>query len=100
IKPLFSGIKTKGLRIFLVTMPPRLHREMNICLTRDDLASNEQTYGQLSMEQVPFNRFTEFVTATFSNMGKEKSTVTKVSVADVLSSCIEQFGFSAQPHHT
>lgn len=59
------------------------------------LLAMNRVYGQLSVKQIPafLNRFTEFVTATFSNVVNEESTVTKVSVMDVLSSCIEQFGF-------
>lgn len=59
------------------------------------LLAMNRVYGQLNGNQIPafLNRFTEFVTATFSNLSKEKSTVAKVSVTDVLSSCLEQFGF-------
>ncbi|CAM3257910.1 hypothetical protein [Vibrio neptunius] len=61
------------------------------------LLAMNSVYRHLSEHQIPafLNRFTEFVTSTFSNIDKVKSTPApvKTSLSDVLSSCIEQFGF-------
>ena len=50
---------------------------------------------RLSESQIPtfLNRFTEFVTSTFSNANENQPKQVKVAVTDVLASCIEQFGF-------
>ncbi|WP_413113985.1 hypothetical protein [Thaumasiovibrio sp. DFM-14] len=52
-------------------------------------------YQQLSTKQVPafLNRFTEFVTSTFSDVNKANGNKEKVAVTDVLASCLTQFGF-------
>lgn len=59
------------------------------------LLAMNSIYGQLQEQQTPtfLNRFTEFVTSTFSSAEKSIPTLEKVSVEDVLSSCIQQFGF-------
>lgn len=59
------------------------------------LLAMNTVYKQLNEHQIPtfLNRFTEFVTSTFYNVAEEEPTIIKVSAADVLSSCIEQFGF-------
>ncbi|MEZ8226639.1 hypothetical protein [Vibrio splendidus] len=92
----FQWYKNKGFKdIFSYYASKAASRNEYLSHNVTILLAMNKIYGRLSMEQVPpfLNRFTEFVTATFSNMGKEKYTVTKVSVADVLSSCIAQFGF-------
>ncbi len=52
-------------------------------------------YQQLSTEQIPafLNRFTEFVTSTFSEIFEIESKPNRVAVTDVLDSCLTQFGF-------
>ncbi|MDA0149562.1 hypothetical protein [Vibrio sp. LaRot3] len=59
------------------------------------LLAMNSVYEQLNEQQIPtfLNRFTEFVTSTFSNVGNDKLGSVKINVADVLSSCIKQFDF-------
>ncbi|KMV30945.1 hypothetical protein AB733_07965 [Photobacterium swingsii] len=59
------------------------------------LLAMNSVYQQLSKQQIPtfLNRFTEFVTSTFSNTDEKSLPHVKVSVKTVLASCIKQFGF-------
>ncbi|EIO3971530.1 hypothetical protein LQK33_004443 [Vibrio vulnificus] len=61
------------------------------------LLAMNSVFRQLNEHQIPsfLNRFTEFVTSTFSNIDNvnSKPVPVKTSLSDVLSSCIEQFGF-------
>lgn len=59
------------------------------------LLAVNSVYSELSPDQVPtfLNRFTEFVTSTFSGANEVEVKKEKLVVSDVLVSCLEQFGF-------